>query len=154
MKVLETLLVGLMVTSGDLAFECFTHKQPITVNASFSTGRDKTSAKAVQTKIGYIGMTLVKNAVCEVFPDSPADKAGITAGDKLMEIDAKTTYGLSSAGLADELIGPAGTAVEIIVEHGDELRKLKLVRSEAVPPEAQRVVAEMKQSELVENWTK
>jgi C-terminal processing protease CtpA/Prc len=157
MKILETLLLGVIVTSIDLGFEAWSHKQPMSLSTSFSIGQDKNSARTApssQTKIGYLGITLTKNVIGEVFADSPADKAGITSGDKIMEVNDKSIFGLNGCGIADELIGPDGTAIELIVEHSDELRKLKIIRAQAVPAEAERVVSEAKQSALVENWTR
>ena len=158
MRILETLLLGLVVTSSDLLFEAWSHKQPISLTTNFSIGQDKNPAKtappAHSTKIGYLGLLLTDNSIHQVFDGSPAEKAGIAAGDKIIEINEKSIFGLNGNGIANELIGPAGSDVEMIVEHVDTLRKLRLVRAEAVPDEAAMVVAAAKQDHLVENWTR
>jgi C-terminal processing protease CtpA/Prc len=157
MKIVETLLLGVIVTSCDLLFQALTHTQPITMTTTISLGQDKNSAGASQslsTKIGYLGLTLNNNEIGKVFPQSPAEKAGLDVGDKIMEINDKSVYGLTGSGIADQLIGPPDSFVEIIVEHGNELRKLKLIRAEGVTEEAAMVVKEVKRSSLVESWTK
>jgi C-terminal processing protease CtpA/Prc len=157
MRILETLLVGLVVTSSDLLFEAWAHKQPMSLVTNFSIGQDKDSAKTASShssKVGYVGFVLTNNVIGQVFEGSPADKAGITTGDKIMDINDKSIFGLDANGLADQLIGPAGTDVQLIVEHGEALRKLRLIRAQAVPAEGLIVVAQAKQATLVENWAR
>lgn len=48
--------------------------------------------------------------------DSPAQKAGIRAGDIIMSVDGKDTAGQSLSEVVDQILGPAGTKVTIAVE--------------------------------------
>jgi carboxyl-terminal processing protease len=52
--------------------------------------------------------------------DSPADKAGIRAGDIILEIDGQSTEGLSLAEVVLLVRGPEGTKVTLLVLHEDE----------------------------------
>jgi len=65
-------------------------------------------------------------------PDTPADKAGIRAGDVILEIDGGTTSGLSLAEAVLLIRGPEGTAVRLLVLHQDETEPLEIeiVRAE------------------------
>lgn len=49
--------------------------------------------------------------------DSPALKAGILAGDVILEIDGKTTEKLTSAEAVKRITGPEGTQVKLKVRH-------------------------------------
>lgn len=52
--------------------------------------------------------------------DSPADKAGIRAGDIILEIDGQPTAGMSLAEAVLFVQGPEGTRVDLLVLHKDE----------------------------------
>jgi predicted metalloprotease with PDZ domain len=155
MKILETLVLAAVVTASHFGFEALGHTQPLSLTTTLAIGDDKKAPRAVppvaQEKPGYVGLLLTNNIVNSVFEGSPCDNAGMMAGDKIMEINDKTTFGLDVCGLADRLIGPIGTRVELIVEHGDELRRIKVIRAAAVPEEAQKITAEAKQSRIVDN---
>ena len=47
---------------------------------------------------------------------TPAEQAGIASGDRIVEIDGKTTRGLTSDEALKTLRGPAGTPVRVVVE--------------------------------------
>ncbi len=50
-------------------------------------------------------------------PDSPADKAGIRAGDEILAIDGESTAGMSLAEAVLKIRGPEGTPVRLRVFH-------------------------------------
>jgi carboxyl-terminal processing protease len=52
--------------------------------------------------------------------DSPADKAGIRAGDAILEIDGQSTEGMSLAEAVLLVRGPEGTTVTLLVLHEGE----------------------------------
>ena len=52
--------------------------------------------------------------------DSPADEAGIRAGDIVLEIDGQPTAGMSLAEAVLLVQGPEGTRVDLLVLHEDE----------------------------------
>jgi len=52
--------------------------------------------------------------------ESPADKAGIRAGDIILEIDGETVTNMSLAEAIIKIRGPKGTSVTLLVLHDDE----------------------------------
>ncbi|MEK9158484.1 MAG: S41 family peptidase [Patescibacteria group bacterium] len=48
-------------------------------------------------------------------PESPAEKAGIKAGDKILAVDGKEVYGLSLDEVVNKIRGRKGTPVKLIV---------------------------------------
>lgn len=54
--------------------------------------------------------------ISEPYKDFPADKAGLKAGDKILEIDGHSTHKLTTQEVSDMLKGQPGTAFDIKVE--------------------------------------
>ncbi|MGD9118208.1 MAG: S41 family peptidase [Dehalococcoidia bacterium] len=75
--------------------------------------------------------------------DSPADKAGIRAGDIILEIDGQPTEGMSLAEAVLLVRGPEGTKVSLLVLHEGETEPelIEIVRAVIEVPS---VVFEMK----------
>ena len=65
-------------------------------------------------------------------PDSPADKAGIRAGDKILEIDDKPTLEMSLAEAVLLVRGSKGTPVRLLILHEGETESVEIdiVRAE------------------------
>jgi len=67
--------------------------------------------------------------VNQVIPDGPADKAGIADGDVVLEIDGKSTKGLTTEQDAKMLRGERGTTVHLSIERaGAEIPPVAVVR--------------------------
>ena len=64
--------------------------------------------------------------------DSPAFRAGILPGDKIVEIDGKPTTGESIDAVVARLTGEAGTKVSIVILRGEERLPFTLVREQIV----------------------
>jgi carboxyl-terminal processing protease len=64
--------------------------------------------------------------------DSPAEKAGIKAGDKILEIDGQSTSRLSLIEATFKIRGPKGTSVKLLVLHEGESEpvEIQIVRDE------------------------
>lgn len=75
---------------------------------------------------------------------SPADKAGVRAGDKILEVNGESTSGMSLAEVVLIIRGPQGTSVRILVQHQDETEpvEIEIVRAEI---ELDSVLYEMRQ---------
>jgi carboxyl-terminal processing protease len=65
-------------------------------------------------------------------PDSPADRAGIGTGDRVEEVDGRTTRGWTDDNAIRTLRGPAGTKVKVGIRHPGrtELVTYELTRAE------------------------
>ena len=61
-----------------------------------------------------------KTAVKAPFPGSPAYKAGLRPGDVIVMVNDKSTEGLNTTEIADQLKGPRGTEVKIVVSREGE----------------------------------
>ncbi|MEO6527953.1 MAG: S41 family peptidase [Gemmatimonadaceae bacterium] len=65
----------------------------------------------IQMDVRDSGITVVAT-----LPGTPAEQAGMSAGDRIVEIDGKATHGLTSDEALKTLRGPAGTPVRVTVE--------------------------------------
>jgi len=74
--------------------------------------------------------------VAEVFPNSPAKRAGIEPGDLIVAVDGKSIAGLPSGVSTARIKGPQGTEVELTVvpAAGGEPRDLLLERADVRLP--------------------
>ncbi len=74
--------------------------------------------------------------VVDVFPGSPAARAGLAHGDLIVKV-GNTSLANRSSDFASSLIkGPAGTRVTLTVEHGGHTRVLTITRANLVIPVA------------------
>ena len=58
--------------------------------------------------------------VTAALPGSPAEKAGIRAGDQILEVDGEPTAGLTFLDLISSIRGPKGTTVRLLILHQGE----------------------------------
>ena len=87
-----------------------------------------------------IGIDVVPEAaglrVADVFPDSPAARAGLAHGDLILKVGSTSLAG-RAGGFAEKLIrGPAGTSVHLTIARGKSVRELSIVRANVVIPVA------------------
>jgi carboxyl-terminal processing protease len=68
--------------------------------------------------------------------DSPAERAGIRAGDIILEVDGRSTSGMSLAEAVLHVRGPKGTTVTLLVLHEGETEPevIEIVRAEIELP--------------------
>lgn len=85
-----------------------------------------------------IGVTLGLDGgaltVMEVYPNSPAERAGIRVGDRFVRVDGLATDGMTPADATSHLRGHVGSAVTVEVARGAERLSLELVRAEITIP--------------------
>jgi len=88
----------------------------------------KGSLKGIGTQIGLRDGELVIIAPLE---DSPAEKAGLLADDKILEINGESTKGINIDAAADKIRGEKGTTVTLLIQRKDVPNKLySIVRDE------------------------
>jgi carboxyl-terminal processing protease len=77
-------------------------------------------------------------------PDSPAEEAGIRTGDVILEIDGKSTEGMSIIEAVINIRGPKGTPVQLLILHQGETEPevIEIIRAEIELPS---VDSEMKE---------
>lgn len=70
--------------------------------------------------------------VIEVFDEGPADKAGLKAGDQILEVDGRSTKGKNSEAMDNVLQGFTGTEVKLRVKDflSNERSDISVVRDE------------------------
>jgi carboxyl-terminal processing protease len=74
--------------------------------------------------------------VAQVFPRSPAEQAGIEAGDTVVSVEGEPIAGQSSAEATKRIKGPEGTQVTLGVRDGESgrVRELTMTRAEVTLP--------------------
>ncbi|MDX1566116.1 MAG: PDZ domain-containing protein, partial [Phycisphaeraceae bacterium] len=81
-----------------------------------------------------IQITLVHKQLTVVTPleGTPAHRARIKAGDKIVKIDGQSTIGFSLAQAVEKITGPKGTPVELAVQspEDEKPRTIRLIRAE------------------------
>jgi len=104
---------------------------------AFMTPEDYKNLKVTtQGEYGGIGAEITKRdgwvTILAPLPGSPAERAGLQSGDKIVEINGESTKGWSQDDAVAKLRGPKGTVVEFkVLRSGiDELIPFKLVRDE------------------------
>lgn len=88
----------------------------------------KGSLKGIGTQIGLRDGQLVIIAPLE---DSPAERAGLMADDKILEINGESTKGISIDAAADKIRGEKGTTVKLLIQRkGVANKTYSIVRDE------------------------
>ncbi len=74
--------------------------------------------------------------IIEPYHEQPADKAGLKAGDRIVEIDGKSALGKSTNDIGNILKGFPGTEVDLVIQRPGESKdfKVTMVRSEVKVP--------------------
>ncbi|CAN5117824.1 S41 family peptidase [soil metagenome] len=72
--------------------------------------------------------------IADVFPGSPAERAGVRTGDRIKSVDGTDVSGFSAEEVATRIRGPEATTVTIVLARGTEDRTFSIVRARLVPP--------------------
>jgi carboxyl-terminal processing protease len=106
----------------------------------FSPGSLESFNQQIEGRFSGIGLTVVAVkrglGTTKVFPGSPADRAGIVAGDTIVSVDGESIAGQSSTEATAKIKGPEGTEVTVGVLHkgADNPRQVTLTRAEVTLP--------------------
>jgi carboxyl-terminal processing protease len=69
-----------------------------------------------------------------VFPNSPAEKAGVKKGDKVKTVNGEDMSGHTSEEVANKIKGPEGTTVTIVFIRNGVDTPISIVRGKVTPP--------------------
>lgn len=72
--------------------------------------------------------------VAQVFPSSPAEKAGVKKGDKIKTVNGEDMTGHTSEEVANKIKGPEGTTVAIVFVRNGVDTPISIVRGKVTPP--------------------
>ncbi|OLC53229.1 MAG: hypothetical protein AUH85_14620 [Chloroflexi bacterium 13_1_40CM_4_68_4] len=73
--------------------------------------------------------------ITQVFPGSPAEKAGLEMGDRIKTVDDKDVSGLTADEVANLIKGPAGSSVRLVIQHAGGDKQLTITRATLVVPD-------------------
>lgn len=99
----------------------------------------KAFAENISGSFAGVGMEIdVKDGVLTVIAPlkgTPAEAAGIKAGDQIVAIDGKSTDGLSTEKAVSKIRGPIGTTVSLTIIRGGKSLEIKIIRDTIQVPE-------------------
>jgi len=74
--------------------------------------------------------------IASVFPNSPAERAGLRAGDRIKTVDGVDVAGFTPEEVANRIRGPDGTTVTLVIVRPSAEVTLQIVRAKLTPPRA------------------
>jgi carboxyl-terminal processing protease len=81
-----------------------------------------------------IGVRSDRPTILRVLADSPAEKAGVMAGDTIVSVNGDSVEKADSATVAEKIRGEAGTTVKISVKRGDAVNDFTIIRAKISDP--------------------
>jgi len=69
----------------------------------------------------YIGLRDGEITVIAPIKGGPAERLGVRAGDRILEIDGESTQGFTPDDASQRLRGPKGTSVKVKIRHSDDM---------------------------------
>ncbi|MBP88567.1 MAG: peptidase S41 [Planctomycetaceae bacterium] len=113
--------------------------------SAFLTGNQLDDVLA-QIEGNFVGLGIELKAEDEalqlvsVISGGPADQAGLKAGDRIVEVDGRSTREISTDAAADMLKGVEGSVVELVVlDASDAARRMRLKRMRVEVPSVDQV---------------
>lgn len=120
----------------DAILDCYTEA----LDDPYTTYRPPVETEDYMTdmsgKFGGIGVMVEYNdqdesiMVSTVYPDSPAEKAGVQVGDYIHAVDGRTVSELGYTNAVNYVRGEIGTDVELVLRRGDEYVTVVATRAE------------------------
>ena len=91
---------------------------------------------AIDAHIVGIGINLQQSKdqahllITRTIENSPAERAGLTAGDELIAIDNASALGITPEQAAEHIRGKAGTTVKLAIKHAGNEKNIEVTRQE------------------------
>ncbi len=115
------------------------YNDPYTV--FFPPKEAKAFAEAISGSFAGVGMEIdVKDGIVTVvapLKGTPAERAGVKAGDQIAAIDGKSTDGVSVDKAVSQIRGPVGTTVDLTIIRGGKPLDIKIIRETIQIPETE-----------------
>ena len=103
----------------------------------YSSADSARQQRASREGFGGIGVTLSITdagvAISSVMPETPAHKAGIKEGDRIVSADGQPLAGMSSSDVLDKLRGPVDSALKLRLDRDGKSMDVELRRARIVP---------------------
>ena len=105
-------------------------------HSSYLTAEEMTSEKerlegsfsGIGVEFNVIADTII---VVNVIGDAPASRAGMMAGDRIVEVDGKSAVGVKRTDVPKLLRGPKGSRVDLgVVRRGSDLQQYTIIRDD------------------------
>ncbi len=74
-----------------------------------------------------VGMNDGEITIIAPFAGSPAERAGIMAGDVILEVDGRSTQGLSLIEVVAFVRGPKGSSLTLLIRHAGETEAVEII---------------------------
>jgi carboxyl-terminal processing protease len=110
---------GMLDALGDVGHTRFLSREEVMLQVSDITGQFQGIGAEVSIRYG-------RPVIVAPFDGSPAQRAGIRAGDVILKIDGEDTAGMSVTRAVQLIRGPKGEAVELTVLHEGETQPMEI----------------------------
>lgn len=80
--------------------------------------------------------------ITQVFPNTPSSKAGLKAGDYIIEIGGESVVDWEATACAKKMKGEPGTSVELTIKRGDSIFKIDITRAIITVPTVEYAMIE------------
>ncbi len=101
---------GMVSSLGDTGHSTFMSPEMVKSENSYTQGSFEGIGAQVESKDGHV-------EIVAPFDGSPAQKAGLGAGDAIMKVDGVDVSGLPLEQVVSKILGPAGTQVTLTILH-------------------------------------
>ncbi|HET8568408.1 MAG TPA: S41 family peptidase [Candidatus Limnocylindria bacterium] len=112
--------------------ECHTYFLPPDRAKTFNQPPQEYSGIGAQISPARAGDTLPE--IATVFPNSPAERAGLRSGDRIKSVDGVPVDGFTPEEVATRIRGTEGTTVTLVLVRAGAERTVPIVRARLVPP--------------------
>jgi carboxyl-terminal processing protease len=112
-KLTYAAISGMVDALGDTGHSRFLSPSLVKAEQNFTQGEFEGIGAVVEMKDGHV-------TIVSPIDNSPAQKAGLHAGDIITKVNGQSIDGLSLNDVVDHILGPAGTQVTVTILHPGE----------------------------------